>query len=370
MGRNLKEARELAGFSQESFAEKLGVSRATLSSIENGHTPIDSTRLLMAARILGRPVSDFFRNDQEALALLYRAAVDQSAPQDVLTKFERFCKAYRELEEIVDVADSLIPPPDYSYFPGSHSKPDQYAAQVAFSERERLGLGQRDPIDNIFKLLEDQGVRIHFHRIEGQDVFGLSAYSRRYGLCILLNSANTVERQIFSLAHEYGHLLLHRALFQTTAPAAGLDKESEVEMMASIFAANFLVPESGLREVFLKDIGKEKIGLEDIVFLKKYFKVSAQVMLRRLKELKLIRVGEAENLLTEIAARVALDQEFVPLSEDLRAEWQEVSRFQHLARKVALGEMASLGKLAELLGLNVVQVRKQVQEWRREIAFA
>lgn len=370
IGGNLKAARESAGFSQEAFAEKLGISRATLSGIENGHVAIDSTKLITAARILGRPVSDFFLEEEEAMALLYRAAVDVAAPIDAISDFERFCKAYRELEEIVGVADRLVPPPDYSYYPGTRLAADEFASQVAYSERERLGLGQRDPIDNIFKLLEDQGVKILLYKIEGQDVYGLSAYSRRYGLCIVVNSLNTLERQIFSLAHEYGHLLMHRSFYQTATPAAGLDKESDVERMASVFAANFLVPDAGLREAFWRDVGQKRASLEDIVFLKKHFKVSAQMMLRRLKTLDLIHGTEADHLQSEMDRHVRSDQEFVPLSGDLLSERQAVSRFQHLARKVALEQMVSLGKLAELLGLNVVDTRKKVQEWRKEMACA
>jgi hypothetical protein len=54
--------------------------------------------------------------------------------------------AYRELEEIVGVADSQLPPPDYPASPGAESRPDSFAVQVAASERQRLGLSDRDPI--------------------------------------------------------------------------------------------------------------------------------------------------------------------------------------------------------------------------------
>ena len=53
IARNIKKTRELAGLSQEQLAEMLGVSRATLSAIENGHVSIDSGKLLVAARVLG-----------------------------------------------------------------------------------------------------------------------------------------------------------------------------------------------------------------------------------------------------------------------------------------------------------------------------
>ncbi len=370
IGRNIKKARELAGLSQEELAELLGVSRATLSAIENGHIAIDSTKLLAAARVLGRPVSDFFQEEEEAMVLLYRGAADAAAPPAARSAFERFCKAYRELEEIVGVADSQLPPPDYSASPGAESRPEQFAVQVASSERQRLRLGERDPIGNVFQLLEEQGVRIFRYQVEHDEVFGVSAFSPKYGPCILLNKANTMERQIFSLAHEYGHLLMHRRYYQSSEPSAGLDKEHPMEIMASDFAANFLVPAAGLREVFLRDIGQKKIGLEDLVFLKRYFKVSAQMLLRRLRDDGLVPRQDADNLAAELEKRVPPKQEFVPLNEDVLRDWNSVSRFRHLARKAALEGMVSLGKLAELINRNVVDTRKQMQEWRKEVSLA
>lgn len=370
IGRNIKKARELAGLSQEELAELLGVSRATLSAIENGHIAIDSTKLLATARILGRPVSDFFQEEEEALVLLYRGAADATAPPAARSAFERFCKAYRELEEIVGVADSQLPPPDYSASPGAESRAEQFAVQVASSERQRLGLGERDPIGNVFQLLEEHGVRIFRYQVEHDDVFGVSAFSPKYGPCILLNKANTTERQIFSLAHEYGHLLMHRRYYQSSEPSAGLDKEHPMEIMASDFAANFLVPAAGLREVFFRDIGQKKIGLEDLVFLKRYFKVSAQMLLRRLRDDGLVPQQDADNLAVELEKRVPPKQEFVPLNEDVVRDWDSLSRFRHLARKAALDGMVSLGKLAELISRNVVDTRKQVQEWRKEVSLA
>src|SRR5579863_1944639 len=183
IGRNLKKARESARLSQEEFAELLGISRATLSAIENGHIAIASAKLLAAAQILAHPVSEFFREEQEAWVLLYRGAADTTAPPAARSAFERFCKAYRELEEIVGVADSQLPPPDYSASAGAESRPEQFPVQVASSERQRLGLDEQDPIVDIFRLLEEQGVRIFPYQMEHDEVFGLSAFSPKYGPC-------------------------------------------------------------------------------------------------------------------------------------------------------------------------------------------
>jgi Zn-dependent peptidase ImmA (M78 family)/transcriptional regulator with XRE-family HTH domain len=370
IGRNLKEFRELAGFSQEDFAEKLGLSRATLSAIENGHSSIDSAMLVTATRLLGRQISEFFEETPEKLKLLYRAATDISAPPEVRSQFERFCKAYREFEEIVGVADSLLPPPEYSYSPDVQSKPLQFAAQVAASERDRLGLGRLDPIKNLFQLMDEKGLRIFRVDLHDLDVYGLSAFSRQYGACILLNSSNTMERQIFSLAHEYAHPLMHRAFFKSPEPMSTLESDHELELMADTFAANFLVPETGLREAFQRDVGTKAVTLEDIIFLKHHFRVSAEVMIRRLRELDLVSKLEADSLQQELDCRREPKKEIAPLSDDLIKEWQQTNRFDRLVKKAALTEAVSLGKLAELLGTSVVEAKKKTQAWRREMALA
>jgi len=370
IGRNLKEFRELAGFSQEDFAEKLGLSRATLSAIENGHSSIDSAMLVTATRLLGRQISEFFEETPEKLKLLYRAATDVSAPPGVRSQFERFCKAYRELEEILGVADNLLPPPEYSYSPDVQSKPLQFAAQVAASERDRLGLGRLDPIKNLFQLMDEKGLRIFRVDLHDLDVYGLSAFSRQYGACILLNSSNTLERQIFSLAHEYAHPLMHRAFFKSLEPMSTLESDHELELMADTFAANFLVPETGLREAFQRDVGTKAVTLEDIIFLKHHFRVSAEVMIRRLRELDLVSKLEADSLQQELDCRREPKKEIAPLSDDLIKEWQQTNRFDRLVKKAALTEAVSLGKLAELLGTSVVEAKKKTQAWRREMALA
>lgn len=64
MGSKLKEAREAAKMTQEELAEKSGVSRATISGLENGNErPTMSTTLLALARALDTTVEKIFFND-------------------------------------------------------------------------------------------------------------------------------------------------------------------------------------------------------------------------------------------------------------------------------------------------------------------
>jgi Zn-dependent peptidase ImmA (M78 family)/transcriptional regulator with XRE-family HTH domain len=364
IGRNLKRLREDMGISQEEFARRMQLSRATISAVENGHVSIDSGKLLLAASVLGQAIENFFQQEHDALGFMYRAAADAIAPVDVQAKFERFCKSYCELEEILGVMYAFLHPPDYSDSPGIHSDPLLFADLVARSERDRLGLGQIDPIENVFRVFDKAGLRLFRMRLEDDDVFGLSAFSVRLGACIFVNSANTIERQIFSLSHEYGHTLMHRAFYRSPEPAAGLPKTHDLELSANQFAACFLVPELVLRLIFNRDVPEKRVRIEDVVHLKHIFHVSAEMMLRRLTDLNLMSRPDSERLAAEFDARRKPKGEFAPLSERIIQDWETHRRFDDLLRRAYIGGRIDDNKLAELLGVTRVEAQELSQSWR------
>lgn len=370
IGRNLRVAREAAGLSQEAVAQTLEISRQTLSAIENGHVAIDSTKLIRAAEALGTNVSSLLEGQQDRLQLLYRAA-EHSAPEPpIRSQFQRFCRSYRELEELVGVADASVTPPEYAYFPEVHANGRAFAKEVARYERERLGLGQLNPVENIFKLLEENGVRILLTGIAQPNVFGLSAYSRQFGACVLVNNTTTLERRIFTLAHEYGHLLMHRGMYKDPEPSAAPPANQEMERMANTFAADFLVPDLGLRDRIAKNT-KGSLGFEDVLFLKTHFRVSAQMLIKRLCEAGLI-TEDSQRQLEGAALRLAggEDQEYQPMDLPIIESWKRESRFDHLAREAALTESVSISKLAEILDTDIVAARQKLQAWRKEASLA
>ena len=60
LANDLRAAREAAGWTQAQLAERVGVSRKTINTVENG-VFIPSTLLaLKLARVLGRPVETLF----------------------------------------------------------------------------------------------------------------------------------------------------------------------------------------------------------------------------------------------------------------------------------------------------------------------
>jgi Zn-dependent peptidase ImmA (M78 family) len=172
---------------------------------------------------------------------------------------------------------------------------------------------------------------------------------------------------VFTLAHEYGHLLMHRGRYTNLSPTG--DTEEDLELMANSFARFFLVPQAGLRDFLARNIGDRKMALADIVAAKHYFKVSLKMMTRSLSDEG--RIPESEQKELWAKADQLGHSEFAPLDKTkLIQDWKENRRFETLARKAVLDEMISIGKLSELLGQNLLETRSQVQAWRKELSFA
>lgn len=60
LGNDLRAARETAGWTQAQLAERVGVSRKTINTVENGVFVPSTLLALKLARALGKPVESLF----------------------------------------------------------------------------------------------------------------------------------------------------------------------------------------------------------------------------------------------------------------------------------------------------------------------
>jgi Zn-dependent peptidase ImmA (M78 family) len=121
--------------------------------------------------------------------------------------FHQLIADYLELESIMDAPLAYRYPAEYA----SGDLDEATAEGVALQERTRLKLGD-GPIDNLRDLLEQEvGLRI-FHLPLASSKYGaIYVYDDVIGACICVNSnIKTLERQRWSLVHDYSHFLVAR----------------------------------------------------------------------------------------------------------------------------------------------------------------
>src|ERR1041385_4970497 len=204
IGQMVRATRERLGMTQELVAERLGIPRSAVSEIETGRREVSAFELFQLSRLFGEPMEHLLgasaHEPEEELVMLRAEAVDALARAE-LQRFVARCVDYQRLEEWtgeVRTPDLRQPRAILSTYP--------QARALADDERKRLELGLT-PAHQLLVVLEDRvGIKVLSLPI-GARLSGASVYSDRFGPAILLNSSHSVQRQIFTLAHEYFHLL-------------------------------------------------------------------------------------------------------------------------------------------------------------------
>jgi Zn-dependent peptidase ImmA (M78 family) len=132
----------------------------------------------------------------------------------------------------------------------------------------------RGPIQDVAKSMEDAGILIvpFDFGTELIDGFCQPPIDLMPPLVFLNSRIRAKDRIRFSLAHELGHIVMHRA------------QKPEMEDEANEFAAAFLMPEEDIAHSFYG------ISLEKLMTLKMYWKTSMQAIVRRARDLK--RIGD------------------------------------------------------------------------------
>lgn len=126
----------------------------------------------------------------------------------------------------------------------------------------------RGPIKNLTEYMERAGILIIKCDMSSARIDGVSCRIGKLPPIIFLNNNIPADRERFTLAHELGHLVMHK--YPT----------EKMEIEANSFAAAFLMPES--------DIAPDLKGLtlEIAAALKPYWKVSIGSLLYKAKTLK------------------------------------------------------------------------------------
>jgi Zn-dependent peptidase ImmA (M78 family)/transcriptional regulator with XRE-family HTH domain len=160
-------------------------------------------------------------------------------------------------------------------------------AAAAGITRAKWGLGE-SPIPHVLHLLESRGVRVFSLIGECREVGAFSFWLGHPFVC--LGTDKTPERSIFDMAHELGHLVLHRG----TASPRGRDAERQ----ADLFAANFLMPEADVKAA---TPGLRNPDLGTLVEAKTRWRVSVAALNYRLHELGMISDWHYRELCIEIS---------------------------------------------------------------------
>ncbi len=273
---NIRRLRKERGLTQDAVANAAGISRLALRNIEKQKAQPRSDTLQAIARALKVGLGDLVMPVAQLEHVRFRSKKRLNSRDQILADVARRLGDFNDLEKLLKEQR----PPVVATAPRGRRTGVERARQTAVEIREVFGIGDDEPVRDIAGLLEARGYKVLPVKIANDGFFGLSVAAGDGGPAIVVNTQEriSVERWIFSAAHELGHLLLHLDSYDVAEAAEAEEEEKE----ANVFASYFLMPE----HLFSKE-WEEARGLpfvNRVLKVKRMFRVSYLTVLHRLAE--------------------------------------------------------------------------------------
>ncbi len=361
VAKNIRRYRLLSGFTQEEAAEKAKLSRAAYISIEQAKAEPRVSTLDNIASALKVNIQSIIEPAPELKSLRFRSQNLSKKGilirEDVVHKFAFKLKDLRNLEEILNCRKpfSLA-----GLKEAKKSFSNEQLKSLSMSVRSKLAICEEDPIPDLPSVLESAGIIISAIDFKMAGSFGFSLSEDDYGPAIGVNDSKdiSVERKIFTLAHELAHILLHEYSFDINKLAENDREEKE----ADIFASYFLMPQNIFKRIW--EEGRGLPTIERIFYVKRIFKVSYGTVLFRLIEEGVTNKDIWKSFNVEYKRRFNKDlkghKEPCPLEEiDFSEDYLE-----GLIRDALTSEKISQSRASEILGISLLDLREKTKSWQ------
>lgn len=367
IGTNVKRLRAAKGISQTDLAERAHLSRVGLAKIERGDGLPRANTMRELARALGVSAVDLASPVRPLHTVRFRARKRVREREQLLAEVSNWLDDYCFLEDLLDDSQPFL-----LRSLCDRRDPDPHA--LAGAAREALELADQ-PIHDICGLLEKCGVKVLRFPRATDAFFGLSVGESDGGPAVVINTWEriSVERWIFSAAHELGHLLLHPNAYDHKEE----EEPKEEENQADQFASFFLMPDNVFEREW-QDARGHPLH-ERVLKVKRIFHVSYKTVL-----LRLVNKGEASKDVFQ-AFQVQHRRRFgrtlkkadepQPLTESEFAEGRALEpdrlsdadclddRLRRLVRKAVETDEISLSRGAEILRMSLMDMRQLAAEW-------
>lgn len=286
VGDMLRLARQRLGFTQKEAAFRLGLLQPVLSRFENGLANPDSAELSKAALVYELPLDFFELRDPVygppvSVHAMLRGASDVTGREvDAITAELnlRVMHLGKFLQSVDYNVQADVPALDVERF-GSPAK-------IAATVRAHWNIPS-GPIRNLTEWVERAGIVVGLSDFGGAVVSGVTFRVPGRLPIILLNRNHPSDRMRYTLAHEIGHLILHR--FPT----------EEMEKEANDFASALLMPEQEMAAAFFG----RRVTLKLLAALKLEWKVSMQALLMRASSLGFVTSNQSRYLWQQISSK-------------------------------------------------------------------
>lgn len=287
--------------SQTQLATMVGVSPATVSKWRSGQQAPESDALERLASVVNVTPEWFTRPLLPGMSKpLFRsnASAHVAARAMLETRIHWANELVTKLTEFVELPELKLP---HRKFINIDEISDADIEDAANECRALWNLGTKE-IPDLTLAAESNGIIVVKEETGVAQIEGLSAWSESLNVPFVLLSSDkgNAFRSRFDLAHEIGHLILHRYVGNELETERYKLKESQ----AHKFAGALLLP----AETFAEEI-RTPVTLDSLLLIKQRYGISVAASIMRLHALSIISEEEKQNLYKRRSARWGVKSE-------------------------------------------------------------
>ena len=305
----LRWLRTSARWEIEDVSKKLGTSSEIVKDLESGKRKPTLRQLHVLSEAYKRPLASFFlsRPKQERpIPKDYRFLPDRTNIFDRKTIL-----AIRRTRSLQNLSKELSLNINYSTKTEIRKtkltdNPDLIASE--YRKLLNLDLEKQRKFRDAYKMfghlrdvLEDHNILVFQFSMPIEDARGFALADESPNV-IVINSKDSIEARLFTLMHEFGHIILGETVIDL--PEESLVARSSIEAWCNSFSSAFLLP----KEVSVDLFDKNKHNLTDstaLNALSRKYKISKAVLLVRMVNLNYISRKEFESVLARYAPKEA-----------------------------------------------------------------
>ncbi len=369
----MKWARESAGLDPDTVKKRLNVSIGTIHEWEQGTKKPTLTTLETLASYYKRPLAVFFLPEpphEPSLPTDFRVLPKES--RHMLSKKTRLAirRARRvqslatELEQTKgDIGETIANIASASLSDDPEITAERVRSRMAITIEDQYSFKSLyEAFDKWRGALESLNIMVYQTPFPLEEARGFSLLDHKLPI-IVVNISDAIAARIFTLFHEYAHLLLGASgiCIPNETYRDDIDTQ-EVEIFCNHFAGSFLVPKRVLQEDECARLISQQSTIDDdcLSDIAQRFKVSRQVTLRRLLFCGLIsrdqymrKLEELHSQLRQILADKKSRKPSFGLRPSKRCVVENGRLFSSLVMDAKEREYITYNDLADYLSINL-----------------
>lgn len=371
---NLIKLRVANGFTQEYVANKAGISLLAYRNIESSKSEPSLTTLeKITENVYNVPFEILFSEHKELITKVRFRALEKKnirKREEIIYEVSSWLEKYNNLIDKLNVAE------EFKYKLAELENTTKNPIIMAQKVRELFGLSPEETVKDICNLIEFKaGIKILAKQFNSDSFFGLSLEDCSGGKVIVVNTWDrvSVERRIFSVAHELGHILLHFNFIQNDL----LTEDKNEEQEANTFASHFLMPQEDFISAWNKCANCDFV--DRVIRVKQIFRVSYQVVLYRLSEYvknndidfdvwRTFYITYSRKYKVKIDTKKELCSNLDENSKELRSlsgQFYSSCKLAELVKKAVDNNKISINEASKILDVPVREIEKYQDFWSK-----